>query len=223
VVATRLCTTGVLAQAEMQECYGTHPLFIFDPADSSNAPDPGQDSNALLLWPLYPRPLHRLFIDAFTVGLHHPDLRVRESQWRDCMAQLLDLIAPCRCGADVFHELDGQPTAPCWSCGATNGTEPTPPRLVFDTDERPVVVLYPGKELFGHHLAGRPLDYRIPLARVEHHPQVNSMLGLRNLGADEWRATCAGGDNVLVQPRRTIRIDAGTHLCFGQAAGMIEV
>lgn len=216
----RLGARGIFGQAEAQGLYGTHPVFIFDPADPSNAPERG--SNALVFWPLYPHLLHDLFTEAFTVGLHYPHLRVRESQWRDCMAQLLDLIIPCFCGADVFVQLDGEPTAVCWSCGVSRGTESKPLRLVLGTGDRLVVVLHLGKELFGHHLAGRSFDYRIPLARVEHHPRVNSLLGLRNLGTNAWAATRADGEHVVVPPRRAIQIEAGTRLRFGPVTGMIE-
>lgn len=221
----RLDALGILGQDEAQELYGTHPVFIFDPEDPSNTPQ--QNSNALVFWPLYPRPLHGLFTEAFTVGLHHPRLRVRESQWRDCLAQLLDLIVPCRCGADGFVQLDGEPTAPCWSCGtlggtASDGTASRPLRLVLDTDDRWVVMLHAGKELFGHHLAGRSFDYRIPLARVERHPRVDSLLGLRNLGLDAWVAAYPDGEQAIVPPRRAIQIAEGMRLRFGPVTGTIK-
>jgi hypothetical protein len=216
----RLDGLGILGQAEAEELFGTHPVFIFDPADPSNAPE--RDSNAMVLWPLFPRPLQDLFTEAFTVGLHHPQLRVRESQWRNCMAQLLDLITVCRCGADVFVQLNGQPTAACWSCGATGETESRPPRLMLDLNDRLVVMLHVGKELFGHHLAGRSFDYRIPLARAEHDPQVGWPLVLRNLGTDAWVADYADGEHVTVPPRRAIRIEAGTRIRFGSVTGIVE-
>jgi serine/threonine protein kinase len=219
----RMARLGVLGQAEMRELYGMRPVFVFDPRDRSNAPDPLRDANALAFWPLYPPPLPDLFTQAFTVGLHHPDRRVRESQWRECMAQLLDLIAPCRCGADVFLRRDGQPTAACWRCGSTNLAEPRHPRLVLgEPEEERMVILHIGKQLYGHHLGGRPFDYQIPRARVERHPHEDQVIGLRNLGTETWSATAANGEQVLVLPSRAVRIEEGVSIRFGSVTGRVE-
>src|SRR5215212_1261982 len=52
----------------MKKLYGTEPLFIFDPSDNSNAPDPQYQRNALAFWTVYPRFLRDLFTKAFTDG-----------------------------------------------------------------------------------------------------------------------------------------------------------
>ena len=71
--------------------------------------------------------LRRLFTRAFTAGLRDPAERVREGEWRDCMARLLDLLVQCSCGAEVFVEPDGRPVADCWRCSSRMlAVEPLP-------------------------------------------------------------------------------------------------
>src|SRR5436190_19053107 len=50
----------------MKKLYGTEALFIFDPRDTSNAPDPQHHRNAVIFWNLYPQSLRDLFTKAFT-------------------------------------------------------------------------------------------------------------------------------------------------------------
>jgi serine/threonine protein kinase len=67
----------------MKKLYGTEPLFIFDPDDDSNAPDPQYHRNAVAFWSVYPRFLREVFTKAFTDGIRDPQHgRVRESNWR---------------------------------------------------------------------------------------------------------------------------------------------
>ena len=101
----------------MKKLYGTEPLFIFDPADDSNAPDPQYHRNALAFWTVYPRFLRDLFTKAFTEGIRDPQHgRVRESNWRSAMVRLRDSIIYCtHCNAENFHDMD-EDNDHCWSC-----------------------------------------------------------------------------------------------------------
>lgn len=60
----------------MNQLYGTHPVFIFDPNDKSNRPVKGYQDNALIYWDLYPQNLRDLFTQAFTVGIQAPNADV---------------------------------------------------------------------------------------------------------------------------------------------------
>jgi DNA-binding helix-hairpin-helix protein with protein kinase domain len=94
----------------MKKLYGTEPVFIFDPADDSNAPDPQHQRNPLAFWSIYPKFLRTLFTRAFTEGISDPQHgRVRESNWRAAMVRLRDSIIYCaHCNAENFHDA-GEP------------------------------------------------------------------------------------------------------------------
>ena len=58
-------------------------------------------------WPIYPGSLRKLFTRAFTVGLHDPDARVMENEWRKEMCALRDSIFNCpHCGVENFFDLE---------------------------------------------------------------------------------------------------------------------
>jgi eukaryotic-like serine/threonine-protein kinase len=222
----RMARADVFGREEALELYGRHPVFVFDPHDTSNGPDPERHWHAAIYWSLYPRMIRELFVRAFTDGLSDPmGGRVREGEWRDCLARLLDLLVPCRCGASTFLEPDGRVAAPCWSCGSPTPTREPLPRLVLDPElDRHVVVLNLGRRLFAHHLRTRRYDYREVAAEVVRHPTKGDVTGLRNLSAEAWTARANGGGDVIVPPGRSITIAPGTTIAFGSSeTGVIEL
>jgi DNA-binding helix-hairpin-helix protein with protein kinase domain len=197
-----------------RQLFGTDPLFIFDPADESNAPDPVIHGAVLEYWPLYPPFLRDDFIRAFTVGLTNPAQRVREGVWRSHLSRLLDGIVICSCGRENLTD-DGVPMRPCWSCG----NEIAPPvRLRFGPR---VLVLNAGARVTRHHLL-RDYDYDQVVGEVVAHPSRPGLWGLRNLTKDPWRATAPDGTEQEVVPGRSIGLMLGTRIDFGRATGILE-
>lgn len=210
----------------MKKLYGTDPLFIFDPSDDSNAPDPGQQENPLVFWALYPKFLRDLFTKAFTDGIRDPlHGRVRESNWRAVMVRLRDSIIYCgHCQAENFYETEAraatdgseQASASCWSCGRRLYP---PPRLRIGRDE---VMLNHDARLFPHHLDDERLyDFTEPLATVARHPAEANIWGLKNLSRQNWFATNRRGEVKDVGPGRSVTLALGTRINFGRVEGEI--
>lgn len=192
--------------------YGQDPLFVFDPQDPSNAPEPGDPM--LRWWPVYPRFLRDLFTRAFSTGLRDASLagRVTEGEWRWAMLRLEDCLHPCSCRAGVFRDPD-DPAATCWRCGAI---PPLPPLLRLPGSE---VVLSPGRVVTRRHLC-RDLDYRTPQAVVERHPDDATRLVLRNLSDLTWTVEPPGEGTKAVRPGQRLGVRP-LHISFGPAAGSI--
>jgi DNA-binding helix-hairpin-helix protein with protein kinase domain len=208
----------------MRKLYGTEPVFIFDPADDSNAPDPAQQKNALVFWAIYPKFLRELFTKAFTEGIRDPlHGRVRESNWRAVMVRLRDSIIYCgHCQAENFYEAETHPTAAasspgsCWSC--RRPLHP-PPRLRIARGE---VMLNHNAHLFPHHVDDeRKYDFTEPLATVTRHPTEPNIWGLKNLSRQNWSATNTRGEVKDVAPGRSVTLAVGTRINFGRAEGEI--
>jgi DNA-binding helix-hairpin-helix protein with protein kinase domain len=204
----------------MNRLYGDEPLFIFDPHDEGNRPVPGLHDNALAYWPLYPQSLRDLFTRAFTAGLHDPEERVRESEWRAALGQLRDTIRHCEhCGAENFHDVGRPADEPfaCWHCD--QGLAP-PLRLRLGREQ---VVLNRDTELFPHHLDRlRRYDFGAPLASVQPHPQHPQIWGLNNRSATTWVITTAEGTTRDVEPGRSLTLAAGVKIRFGNLEGEIH-
>jgi eukaryotic-like serine/threonine-protein kinase len=209
----------------MRKLYGTEPLFIFDPDEDSNAPDPVHQKNALVFWAIYPEFLRKLFTRAFTEGIRDPlHGRVRESNWRAVMVRLRDSIIYCgHCKAENFYDAQAQASGAqgaagsCWSC---RGRLHLPPRIRIARNTE--VMLNHNAHLFPHHLDDeRQYDFTQPLATVTRHPTEANIWGLKNLSRQNWSATTARGEVKDVGPGRSVTLALGTRINFGRAEGEI--
>ena len=196
-----------------KELFGTHPLFIFDPDDDSNAPDPTIHGSVIEYWALYPSYIHDDFVRAFTAGLAAPAQRVREGFWRAHLARLLDSVMICVCGRENLTD-DGIPMGPCWSC---KRDLPVPVRLTFGPR---ALVLNAGTRVTRHHLR-RDYVYDDAIAEVVPHPARPDLWGLRNLTDITWTATGPDGDTQEVPPGRSLGLVLGTRIDFGPVVGKL--
>ena len=104
--------------AAMTKLYGTEPVFIFDPDNTSNRPVKGYQDNPLIFWDIIPQNLKDLFITSFTVGLKDPTRRITENEWLKTFANMICGIVECPyCTAEVFYDqLKADTNTPhiCW-------------------------------------------------------------------------------------------------------------
>ena len=207
----------------MKKIYGEEPVFIFDPQDDSNRPHPREHKNALLSWPLYPKFVQKLFIQSFTAGLHNPEQRVREGQWRKVMLRLRDSIFYCaHCGAENFFDpktmSDNNP-GHCWNC---RQQLELPYRIKIDNAVDKLIMLTHESKLYPHHLeTTSKRDFSESLAKVVQHPQDPSIWGLKNLGDQQWEVTTKSNQVKEVQPGQSAVLAAGVKIDFGTCQGQI--
>ena len=207
----------------MTQLYGEVPLFIFDPDDDSNRPHPQFQPNPLAFWPVYPEFLRRLFIRAFTEGLHDPSARIRESEWRNTLIRLRDSILYCSaCGAENIYDReslsgDGDNAGDCWSCYKPLAL---PPRIRID---RSVLMLNHDTVVFPHHINDRrPYDFSLPIAEVRQHPDKPNVWGLKNVSRDKWVMTTPQDVTLDVPPDKSVPLLNGTRIHFGHKQGEIR-
>jgi DNA-binding helix-hairpin-helix protein with protein kinase domain len=197
-----------------REMFGRSPVFIFDPADPSNAPVPGLHDAVITNWPLHPQFVQKLFVQTFTGGLAEPRTRVRESMWRSALARLGDSVSQCAfCGKENLYD-DQQPQRPCWACGRL---PEAPLRLQF---ERSFVVLTETTRLFRHHLHG-DYDFTNVVAEVTPHPVKPDVWGIRNACEGPWRVVLADGAEHQVEAGKTIVLVSGATIDFGACSATL--
>jgi hypothetical protein len=195
------------------------PVFIFDPDNDSNRPQPGVHDNPLSFWPIYPGSLRKLFIRAFTAGLHDPDGRVMENEWRKEMCALRDAIFHCpHCGAENFFDLEllrqKRALEPCWGCRSLLGN---PPRMrVSGGYGAHLVMLSSGAQLFAHHLEGDTYNFARPLAEVVPH-------GLKNLTAGKWISRNQNGAVTEVKANEVLPLTADCRIHFGKTEAEVRI
>ena len=211
---------NVFNEAAQRKFYGREPVFIFDPGNDTNRPIPGFHDHAIRNWSIYPHFLQRLFIRAFTDGLHTPTLRVREGEWMEAFSRLRDSLFYCAgCGSENFYDfernVDGQ-QQPCWRCGATS---PVPIRL--EIGDR-WILLNHNTQLFAHHL-GRRLDFSHQAAKVSQHPTNPAKWGLTNISNSKWTFRAKDGALKECASGRSVPLRNGLEINFGTVQGIIRV
>jgi DNA-binding helix-hairpin-helix protein with protein kinase domain len=188
-----------LDEPARRRLYGEDPVFIFNPDDPRNRPDPLDHAAALVMWPIYPDVVQSLFQQTFCEGLVNPPRRALTGQWMEALAATLDRCQLCpACGMENFSS-----TAPCWHCGQRL---PAGPWLVTANGRVHASV---DNELHPHHFDSfQALQLSIPLARVVAHPADPALIGLRNLGDTPWRASLVGGSERRVEPGQSCNLTA---------------
>ena len=201
-----------LDEPARRQLYGDQALFIFDPDNPRNRPDPQEHTAALITWPIYPAALQALFIRSFGVGLHQPQLRSLTGQWTQTLARCLDQRQLCpQCGQETFPAPDAPGS--CWHCGATL------PRVLQLQTANGRISAAAGNELHRHHfdpLVGE--DLRRPLARLVAHPSDPSVLGLQNLSDSRWQGLLLDGRRLELEPGKTCNLAALQQLDSSEGA-----
>ncbi|GHF37472.1 MULTISPECIES: protein kinase domain-containing protein [Streptomyces] len=216
-----------LDEAAEKRLYGKNPVFVFDPVDKSNEPDPDEQTTVLATWKVVPPVLSELFVKNFTEGLRDASRRVRESQWRDALRQVRDTIVDCAdCGRQNMTEPRSTNARACWSC---RSTLILPPRLVITT-----AVLHAERHLrlrraarvHAHHLLDEPArhDYGdgTLVAELVEHPAKPGRFGLANRSTTTWRARRSDGTVQDVAPGQTVPLRSGLEVDLGGARAVVH-
>ena len=219
-----------LPEINERRLFAEHPVFIFDPDTDVNRPKTGIHSNALRLWPLYPRYIQELFIRSFAYDTmrcaneERQNRRVTEKDWIRAFFRLQDGLALCPCcHEETFYDTDfSGGEIRCMNCGEVL---PLPAVLHI---RRSRVVLYPGKRLYPYHLeSGRVsvADLEHPVAEVVRKEGEPGIWGIRNLTGNIWCKLSPGGQTGECAPGETIPVARGMRILFNNSAelsGIIE-
>lgn len=209
--------------------FGTDPVFIFDPGDTSNRPVKGWNDYPVLFWDIYPTFIRNIFTTAFTKGLKDPGERVKETDWCIAMTNLRDSIVYCPyCKKQNFYDplayrkSGGKELPECWACKKEIRL---PYRIRIEkTGAKSVVMLNYDKKLFPHHVdPKRKFDFSSPVAEIVLHPKDPSIWGLKNLSDEQWSATAPEGKMRDIPPGRSIPLQDGLVIHFGKAEGTVAL
>ncbi len=192
-----------LDEPARRRLYGENPVFIFDPNNRRNRPDPEEHAGALITWPIYPQMLQNLFLQTFCDGMKAPKRRALTGQWKEILAKTIDHRVLCdQCGQENFPD-DLATPATCWNCKSTL-TQPQTLRLANG-----VVAASADNEIYPHHFDNlKPPQLKDPVGKVMQHPSDPSILGLKNLTKQPWTATLTNGSKTSVEAGKTCNLNA---------------
>jgi serine/threonine protein kinase len=211
-------------QSSMTLLYGMNPIFIFDPNNQTNTPDPRYQKNPIDIWPIYPQFIKELFIRAFTKGLKDPQNgRVTEAEWKSAFLKLRDSIIYCqKCGAENFYDLEaikncGNQLPKCWHCKTDI---PLPPRIKIGDL---IIMLTHNTKLFPYHIEPRSYDLKGAIAEINIHPTNPNIWGLKNLSDRNWLVTKIDNSKIELPPGKNLPLSNGCIINFGKSEGEIKL
>lgn len=200
----------------MNKLYGSHPVFVFDPADRTNRPVPGYQDNVLIYWDLYSQMLRDLFTESFTLGLVAPNKRITEKVWLDTFANLMSCIVICsKCGAEVFFDEDKKAknvAHTCWNC---KSVVQIPASIVIGKSR---VLLQKDAKLYSHHI-NVDYDMNTVVGIVVQNPKNPSLWGIRNESKDNWTYIKPDGMQIPIAVGKSAAIAKDIKINFGQVTG----
>lgn len=199
----RVTRVPAFSRAMQRKVYGTEPVFIMDPDDDSNRPDPEVQPFFLQLWGELPRHTRAFFAQAFSQeALHNPSRRPMELHWTRELVRLRSETVACACGNELW--LEDAASRVCEYCGRTVSC---PVALDLGAYRLPAVR---GTRVYrcqlGPCAVGSELD---PVARVMVNARDARQVGLMNLSDEGWTATDARGASKRVSPGAVVAIGAG--------------
>lgn len=201
--------------AEMKaHLYGYDALFMMDPQDRGNAPDPVIHKNVVNVWAVLPGYMRDTFQKAFSKkAIKNPNRRLDESAWIAALVRFRSDIIRCPCGADADLFLSDDGSSHCDRCG--RNVRP-PMRFVFEDGTR--IPAIPGTRVYRCQVGVAPIGHELePVANVLANPSKPSLFGARNLTAKKWIASVPGGEPRTFGPNDVLPlVPGGTFKVFGK-------
>lgn len=184
--------------------FGSEALFVMDPFDHSNAPDPLGQPGLLESWNQTPEHIRGLFTRAFSQSsLRNPKSRPLETDWLLEFAQFRSEIIPCACGNEVCLE-HGKPVR-CEKCSR----EVRAP-YVAEVRGRIIPVSLDMRILrcqLGHPRPTEALDIVAWVVGSLNNP---NLMGMRNMGSMTWTdCTRSSGESFQMKRNEVWQIEDG--------------
>ncbi|MCL1921424.1 MAG: hypothetical protein FWG50_10190 [Kiritimatiellaeota bacterium] len=204
----RATNPACMTEEHEKKYYGTEPIFIFDPDNTSNSPIRGIHQNAMVKWPIFPQYIREAFVNAFSnEQLHGKNPRILDSDWLKLLIRLRGEIIACGCGREIFID----PTQPvtCRNCGKQIAI---PAHLRVKKFNVPV---YPTVKLFSCHTVDCNDDFKTPTAEVIVSKNNPGSMGIRNLSDTTWYVSGADGKSVPKGRDEVVKVASGLKIDFG--------
>jgi serine/threonine protein kinase len=213
-----------------KKLYGEEPIFIFDPNNDANRPEPGVQDNAEIFWNKYPQYLRDNFIKVFTTGLtDRENGRLQEEKWIDAFRKLRETLFPCPyCGREIVYDHDKLQQVGYLTCWGSKCKKqlPLPPRLKIKIGRRErYVVLNTDTKMYAYQLA--PHEYDVVegdtvVGEMAQSPTDPKKWGIRNLTNDNWHYTSSGVTKD-VYPGKAVILSRNVGIDFGDALAEIII
>lgn len=194
-----------LTSALQKKLYGSEPLFIMDPDDTSNGPHPVIHKNSINVWSYLPDYMQKIFLAAFSQkAFQKPSARPREIDWLKVLTRFRSEIVSCECGNEIFTQ-QGE-ACECEKCSKKVNI---PFKLVLRDYCIPAIR---DSRIYRCQLGVcNEKDAVAPVAHVI-EKRDSGALGIRNKSGKRWDATTTKGTARKVDPDEVVPLKDGIRL-----------
>lgn len=199
-LAGRRSVRPVMTQEMKRKLYGTEPLFMFDPDNDGNGPDPKLHRETKSVWGILPEWIREAFLQTFGEGgLHNPEDRPGAADWMEGLIRFQNEMVPCDCGSILFDQ--GENSLVCSRCG-----QEIPINYRIRLEERQIPAVR-GNRLYRKRAGGGWNPQ--PAARLVGSHSEPRRMGIQNISGDSWEAVTTKGKVREVQPDDVIPLKDG--------------
>lgn len=172
--------------------YGEKPVFVYDPDNENNRPDPDVHRNVARCWGLYPERLREQFQKEFSKDcLDHPEKRCVEMEWKNVIEHIRDNLVNCpHCGEEIFFN----PECKCPECG-----KPIQPEF-FGKIRARKIPFFADKLLFFDNDNTPDAEIKI----------IDGQMRIVNLSPTAWKATGTDGKSTILMPNQALPLKDAT-------------
>lgn len=190
------------------DLFGKHPLYLFNPNDTSNRPIRGDNPYLPKRWAAIPSYVKEGFRRVFVDGLKDRENgRPTELEWIKLLFRWRDEIVTCR--RDNF-----QYAASLGACPNCGDETPSLPSLTLGNYE---IVLDLHARLYQPHIDKYSANYSSIVGEVISSKNNPSHWGIRNLSTAEWNLTDATGGHLTVPPQSVAPLLKDLCIDFGSS------
>lgn len=191
--------------------YGTQPVFIYDPTNTTNHPVPGIHVNVIKYWPQFPEYVRKTFIGQFSRdALLDPSYRITEKEWlRNVLLRMRHELITCPvCGGKIFVDM----TKGSFSCSDCKSMLQRPPIIQSGSYK---VAVCKDKKVYQYITNRTEQKLNVCTGIVVESKKTPGLFGLKNKTKETWVLTTKSGKPRPIAPDEAVPLLVGNTISFG--------
>lgn len=208
-----------MTEKHEKKFYGTQPIFIYEPQNTTNRPVPGIHVNVIKLWPQFPEYVRKTFIEQFSQeALQDSSYRITEKEWlvKVLLRMRHELIICPVCGGEIFVDIEHN----LFTCGDCHRQIQRPP-IIQSRNYK--VVACKGKKIYQYITNQNDQKLNICSATIVESKKTQGLFGMRNETNDTWILTTKSGKTRPIAPNEAAPLLVGNIISFGNGTEAIIV
>lgn len=200
-----------MTEKHEKKFYGTSPVFLYDPNDSSNRPVKGIHINVIDLWKQFPDYVQDIFTDQFSKKtMQEPGRRITEKEWLEKVLLRMrhELVHCPSCKSEVFADVE-QDQFECADCHYRTK------RMPIIQSGKYKIAVEKDKVIYQYVTNEQKLLINTPTAIVVESKKTPGLFGLKNLTKEVWTLTTKSGATRLINPGEAAPLLVGNLISFG--------